>query len=314
MHPAFSIIFFTTAAGAGYGMLLLLGVLAPFELLPDSRAFALVATGLALVLVVAGLLSSVLHLGHPERAWRAVSQWRSSWLAREGVASLVTFLPVAVFAVSWALLGRTGPVAEASGLITAAGAIVTVACTAMIYASLKPIHQWHNSWVLPNYVLLAAMTGAVMLNALLHLWGAGRPVFDAVVLVLIALAGLAKEGYWTFIGAIPAASTPETATGLGKLGSVRFLESPHTEPNYLLKEMGFQIGRKHSVRLRMVARTLGFALPLIATVIAMLVPPISAVAAVVAALAVAVGVVVERWLFFAEARHTVTLYYGAKTV
>lgn len=315
MHPAFSIIFFTTAAGAGYGILLLLGVLAPFELLPDSRWFAIIATLLGLGLVVFGLLSSVVHLGHPERAWRAISQWRSSWLAREGVASLITFLPAAVFAIAWALLGRTGPVTGISGAAMAVGAVITVACTAMIYASLKPIHQWHNPWVLPNYLLLAAMTGAVLLNALLHLWGAGRPLFDAGVLVLVAVAALVKEGYWTFIGAIPAPSTPETATGLGRLGRVRFLESPHSEPNYLLKEMGFQIGRKHSVRLRAIARALAFTLPLIATVLAMVLPREAAAAAVVlAALGMAVGIVAERWLFFAEARHTVTLYYGAQAV
>ncbi|CAA7614363.1 DmsC/YnfH family molybdoenzyme membrane anchor subunit [Magnetospirillum sp. UT-4] len=314
MHPAFSIIFFTTAAGAGYGLLLLLALLGPAGLLPDSRAFAVVSTGLALGLVAVGLLSSVIHLGHPERAWRAVSQWKSSWLAREGVAALVTFLPAAIFAVSWALLGRTGAVAGASGIATAIGAVVTVACTAMIYASLKPIHQWHNSWVLPNYLLLSAMTGAVLLNALLHLWRAGRPEFDALVLVLIALSGLAKEGYWTFIGTIPAASTPETATGLGRWGRVRFLESPHSEPNYLLKEMGFAIGRKHSVRLRLIARTLGFTLPLLATVLALGLPAAALPASLLAALAVALGIIIERWLFFAEARHTVTLYYGATTV
>ena len=34
--------------------------------------------------------------------------------------------------------------------------------------------------------------------------------------------------------------------------------------------------------------------------------------AVPGALAASAGVLVERWLFFAEARHTVMLYYGAE--
>lgn len=78
MYPSVSLIFFTTASGTGYGLLALLGVLAPARLLPAERWFGFTGLGLALGLITFGLLSSTLHLGHPERAWRAVSQWRSS--------------------------------------------------------------------------------------------------------------------------------------------------------------------------------------------------------------------------------------------
>ncbi|NUB17569.1 hypothetical protein GAY28_38410, partial [Azospirillum brasilense] len=93
MHPAFSIIFFTSAAGAGYGLLALLGLLAPFGLLPASPLFGLAALALALGLVVAGLLSSLAHLGRPERAWRALSQMSSSWGVGAGVGAVRSFLP-----------------------------------------------------------------------------------------------------------------------------------------------------------------------------------------------------------------------------
>src|SRR5258705_3560661 len=86
MHPAYSVIFFTTASGAGYGLLFWVGLLAPLGLLPASPAFGFTALALALALITAGLLSSAAHLGRPERAWRAVSQWRSSLLSRDGVA------------------------------------------------------------------------------------------------------------------------------------------------------------------------------------------------------------------------------------
>lgn len=314
MHPAFSIIFFTTAAGAGYGLLFLLGIMAPAGLLPDSRAFALTVLALGVGLVTAGLLASMLHLGRPERAWRALSQWRSSWLSREGVASLVTYVPLGLFTITWGLLGSEGPATLALGWLMALGAVVTVACTGMIYASLKTIHQWHNLWVVPNYLAIGLMLGAVLLNALMHLWGGGLLAFDVVVLLVIALAVLMKEGYWAFIERDAARSTPESATGLGSIGAVRFLESPHSEDNYLLKEMGFHLGRKHAARLRGIARGLGFALPLLATAAAVLVPPAATPLAVIAALSIAVGGLVERWLFFAEARHTVQLYYGAQRV
>src|SRR5438309_5897561 len=107
MHPALSIVFFTTASGAGYGLLGLLGILAPLGILPADRAFGLVALALALGAVTGGLASSAAHLGHPERALRAFSQWRSSWLSREGVASVVTYIPAGLFAIGWVFLGTT---------------------------------------------------------------------------------------------------------------------------------------------------------------------------------------------------------------
>src|SRR6266702_1302037 len=77
--------FFTTSSGVGYGLLAWIGLLAPIGALPLTRQFGAVSLLLALGCITAGLLSSTLHLGHPERAWRAISQWRSSWLSREGV-------------------------------------------------------------------------------------------------------------------------------------------------------------------------------------------------------------------------------------
>ncbi|MFT5392548.1 MAG: DMSO reductase anchor subunit, partial [Gammaproteobacteria bacterium] len=93
MNPAYSIIFFTTASGTGYGLIALLGIYAWGAHLPASSGFGLLTLGIGFALVVAGLVSSTCHLGHPERAWRALSQWRSSWLAREGVAAVLTFIP-----------------------------------------------------------------------------------------------------------------------------------------------------------------------------------------------------------------------------
>ncbi|MGH7159055.1 MAG: DmsC/YnfH family molybdoenzyme membrane anchor subunit, partial [Acetobacteraceae bacterium] len=93
MTPALSVIFFTTASGAGYGLLVLTGVLGAFRLTAANPWFGFAAVVLALAFASVGLVASTLHLGHPERAWRAISQWRSSWLAREGLAALLTYPP-----------------------------------------------------------------------------------------------------------------------------------------------------------------------------------------------------------------------------
>jgi sulfite dehydrogenase (quinone) subunit SoeC len=318
VHPAFSVIFFTTASGAGYGMLAILGVMAPFGLLPSDRLFAVVAMALALGAVAAGLLASTAHLGHPERAWRALSQWRSSWLSREGLAALATFVPAGLFAVVWIFSGAGDGLSSMFGLLTAIGAIATVFCTAMIYCSLKPIQRWANGWVVPNYLALGLMTGTLWLTALTALFGYFfsiffffSPVFLLAPPVVLVAAAL-KLAYWRFIDTTRSLSTAESATGLGPLGKVRLFEAPHTEENYLLKEMGYQVARKHRPKLRRIAVYLCFLLPFLLS----LAPWIlgqggTTVAACLAAVSASIGVLFERWLFFAEAKHAVTLYYGA---
>jgi DMSO reductase anchor subunit len=311
VHPAYSVIVFTTLSGAGYGLLGWLGIYAALGMLPADRRFGAVALALALGFITAGLLSSMLHLGHPERAWRALSQWRSSWLSREGVAAVATYVPALLFALDWIILGRTSGLWGLLGLMSAAGALITVICTALIYQSLKPIQRWNNGWVLPNYLALAAMTGALWLDAATQLFGFARLNVSMLGIITIAIALALKLGYWRFIDHIKSNSTAESATGLGHLGTVRLFEAPHTSENYLMKEMGFRIARKHATKLRRIALLLGFAIPFMLSLITLRPPGWTATAAaILAAVLATLGVLVERWLFFAEAKHTVTLYYG----
>ena len=310
MHPALSVVFFTTATGAGYGLLAWLGLMAPFALVPGSRAFGGGGLATALGLVTAGLLSSTLHLTHPERAWRAFSQWRSSWLSREAVLSVLTYLPAGLFALGWVVLGRTDGVFAAAGLVTAVLAIATVATTAMIYASLKPVAQWRSPYTLPGYIIYSAMSGAVLLNALLHLAGAGAPSFTWLACALLVLGWAWKTASWRRNDRLLPTTTLNSATALAG-GPVRSVEWPHTEENFVLKETGYRIARKHAAKLRVIAQGAAFALPLAATLLVLIASGwIATAASVAAALSVLPGLLIERWLFFAEAKHTASLYYG----
>jgi sulfite dehydrogenase (quinone) subunit SoeC len=315
MHPALSIVFFTTASGAGFALLILLGLGAPLGLLPTSQGFGLAALAIAILLAAGGLASSVFHLGRPERAWRAFSQWRSSWLSREGVFSVLTFLPAGIFGIGWVFAETTTGLVGLCGILGATLAGTTIYCTGMIYASLKPIHQWHNSWVVPNYFALGLASAFLILHFLVRLWP-GRPWgIAALTFIVVLVAWWIRERYWRFIDTTSGRSTVASATLLGSRGGVRVLEPPHTEENYLLKEMGFHIARKHRVRLRRISRLAGFAIPALLTLVALLFGGVIGIVAAALALAsAALGIVVERWLFFAEARHTVTLYYGAEAV
>lgn len=314
MHPALSVIFFTTFSGAGYGLLAWLGVLEAAALLPADRGFGAASLALALVSVTVGLLSSTFHLGHPERAWRAFSQWRTSWLSREGVASVATYLPALLFALGWVIVGSTAGIWAIFGLAAALGAAVTVGCTAFIYQSLTPIQRWSNGWVLPNYLALAAMTGALWLAALTEIFALDPLASTVAALGSIPVALALKVAYWRHIDGTASRSTAESATGLGSLGKVRLFEAPHTSENYLMKEMGFRIARKHAAKLRRIAIGIGFVAPFALTLANLAFTGVIATGiAVTAAVLGTLGVLVERWLFFAEAKHTVTLYYGAGT-
>jgi DMSO reductase anchor subunit len=312
MNPAFSVIMLTTASGAGYGLLAWLGVLNALRLLPASPVFGVPSILVALALSAIGLLASTLHLGHPERAWRAISQWRSSWLSREGVLALFTNLPALGFAAAWWFAGRSIGVTVVLGLLAAACGLATVGCQAMIYATLKPIRQWCNDLVLPNLLLLSLFSGAVWLAAATAFANPDAARLPAVLAAVFAVAALVvKLAYWRRIDASAPVATIESATGLGWLGPVRSLEAPHTEENYLLREMGYVIARRHAARLRGIAMAAGFIVPFVLLLVGAAVGgSVEAVLLCASAILVILGVYIERWLFFAEATHTVTLYYG----
>jgi len=340
MHPALSVIFFTTLSGAGYGLWFLAGASllwqgailrsgSGVESGPQVALGAVMALAFGLILVTAGLFASTAHLGQPLRAWRAFSQWRTSWLSREGVASLLTYVPavalVAIILVQDQSLthGNIDPAMRIDNYVRGCGAalmlgcLVTVFCTARIYSSLPTIAAWRHALVTPGYLLLALYSGALWCWAL-----AAVPQFDVsadldmvlrVVIVVSALACAAlKLAYWKHIDETPAASTPESATGLGMHGKVRAFERPHTEENYLTKEMGFVLARKHAAPLRAIALLAGFGIPLAFLLLAALVPALKLLFAWAALACGSLGIFVERWLFFAQARHTVMLYYGAQ--
>jgi sulfite dehydrogenase (quinone) subunit SoeC len=314
MRPTFAIIFFTVISGCGFGLLFLVGVVCCANGMGMSRASTLTALAIGMSFAAAGLLSSLLHLGQPQRAWRALSQWRSSWLSREGVASILTFAPaLALFWMIWKhdTSGGTRFVGTALALMS----FVTVVCTAGIYTSLKTIRAWHNGYVLPGYLLFGALSAvcwlwmiAVLVDSHSSRMAALAP---SVVLTLAVVSFVTKVMYWRFVDSYVGESTPESATGLGRFGKVSTFEAPHTEENYLTREMGFVLARKHAARLRMVAVVLFAIVPAIAVLVSIVVQSqsLAAVCAIAAAISVIVGLFVERWLFFAQAKHVVMLYY-----
>lgn len=309
MHPAYSVILFTSASGAGYGLLIWLALSWLGLVSAPQPWIAFWMAIFALVLITTGLLASTFHLGHPERAWRAFSQWRSSWLSREGVLAVLTYPVALVLTVVWVWDGIPPILTTVNAALLCLLCLLTVLATGMIYASLKTIPRWSNAFVVPVYLLFALASGGLLY--LLALALSGTLTMVALVLAVLLLSWLVKWRYWRFIDTQKSASNSGTATGLGHLGSVRQLDAPHTSENYLLQEMGYVVARKHSLKLRRMALLLGFIVPFTALILTYAVAGhTSSLLILIAVISGFAGVLIERWLFFAEARHAVTLFYG----
>ena len=291
MHPAPSIIFFTVFSGLGFGLMFFLGLG-----LPDVSGFtAFIFFAIANALAVGGLISSTFHLGNPQRALKAFSQWRSSWLSREGCLAVVTLCVMGIYAIGVIFLNtRWGFL----GVIGSALSLATVFGTSMIYTQIKTVPRW-NHWTTPALFIGYALTGGAFLSG---------QVTAATFLLLVL--GLLQLGAWILGDKAfsQAGSTIESATGLGFMGKVRMFEAPHSSKNYLMKEMVHEVGRKHSK----ILRVLGIICLTIIPWIILAILPFNHLLVLIAILFHVVGAIAIRWLFFAEAEHTVGLYYGKR--
>jgi len=295
MHPAPSVIIFTTLSGLGFGLLFFLGLGLPDVSGWVAFFFYLIAYGLS----VGGLMASTFHLGHPERALKAFTQWRSSWLSREGWSAVTALIVMGLYAIGAIFFGQRWGVL---GVIGAVFSLATVFTTSMIYTQLKTIPRW-NMKLTPAMFLSLSLAGGALL--------AGQ-LAAAVPLLLIAAVVQALY-WWQGDKAFEDSGTNlATATGLGARGTVRAFEPPHTGTNYLLREFVHVVGRKHAHKLRMISFGLAFVLPFLLIVLPVENTAMKHVLALLAVASHLAGVATSRWLFFAQAEHVVGLYYGKR--
>jgi DMSO reductase anchor subunit len=313
MHPAYSVILFTTVSGAGFGLLMWLTLAALLHGQASDWRFAAIACATAVILIGFGLMASTFHLGRPERAWRAFTQWRSSWLSREALAALAVFPLAIAFALLWAGLVASPRLLSLAALGTLLMCMASLYCTAKIYSSLSTIRQWHHPLVDAGYFLWALATGSVLLVVLSTAFGVNAPALGRISAFFLVSVALCKWSYWRMIDALPVAYTIEQATGLGAQGVVRQWEAPHTAENFVMREMGYRVARKHRDQLRRyVFAGLFFSAAL--TLSGAIVPGGFGLALAIAGLLCAIlAALIERWLFFAEAQHVSSLYYGSPT-
>jgi DMSO reductase anchor subunit len=310
MKPAFSVIFLTTLIGAAQGLFLALfaAELGAFGSATATELHAFLVSGSALAVVLSGLglIASFFHLGHPERAWRAATMWRTSWLSREVIVLPLFIAGVFAYGVAHAL-GLGGTVA-----LGAAVAVVCIAlfvCTAMIYASIRFLQEWASPLTLLNYLLLGCASGLTLASALAGITATSlvRPcAITAAVLTVAALVSRAASLQRN--ARLRPRSTIQSAIGI-KHPRIRQTAQGFMGGSFNTRE--FFHGKTPALMrtLKWSFIVAAFALPLALLVAGM---SGSSVALLAAAFVVQyAGLLIERWFFFAQANHPQNLYYQA---
>jgi DMSO reductase anchor subunit len=315
MKPALSLVFFTVASGAGLGLAIwLLGAQLAGRIDPSRPGAVLaagLAAGMAAALVGAGLLASTQHLANPRNAWRAFTRVRTSWLSREAVLALA-FWPLAAVHAALSVRGAAAAAASATALLLLALAIVV--STAMIYACLKTVPRW-RTWHTPaGFLAFSLGSGGLLWAAIAASSGLATPPASLVIAPVLAataikLAWEAKVAVRAHASINEALAVPMAAARGQAQGRVRLLDAGHSHGTFLTNEFGFVLAREREGLLRNAM----FALLAPAAPLALWLLP-GAAGAWVGAAAFGVGVLLERWLFFARAEHVVRLYHGQASV
>lgn len=306
MHPAKSIILFTTISGMGYGLIISLLIFQIYVGHTLSFISYFLTFVVSMALVSGGLLSSTLHLGHPERAHFALTQWRSSWLSREGVFAILLYPVIAIYTLLF-YLNPDNRSLDTLSIIIILIAIATIFSTGKIYSSLRAIYSWNTELTTFNYLAIGGLTGLMLFQSLLLLMGYNLANIYYYLIILIILSCIGKILYWVRLDLNNTTTNKSTALGLKSQLQVNLLESPHDASNFLLKEMGYKVARKHSKKLRKIALLFAFILPLLTIFLSIALNFYHIT--ILAFLFMIMGVFIERWLFFAEAKHSVMNYY-----
>ncbi len=307
MNPAWSVVFFTVLAGFGQGLAVALAAAVLLGALAPDSAFLLRGLAVAIALLAAGLASSFLHLGHPLRAWRAAAMWRTSWLSRE-VIVLPAFMGLLV--LWWGLAWRGGPAALLPWLpaLAIAGALLLWFCTAMIYACIRFIQEWAHPLTVLNYVLIGLSSGLVLAVALAAARGEPALAGSLALPALFATggAGLARLASFRRNAHLRPRSTLQSATGI-RAPRLAQISMGISAGSFNTREFFHGLAEAAVRRVRIAALVLGFLLPLLLALAGWLtggtLPWVAAVGVQAA------GLLAERWVFFAQARHPQNLYY-----
>jgi sulfite dehydrogenase (quinone) subunit SoeC len=312
MKPAFSVVFLTTLSGAAQGLLIaLVGIEAAMKLglsatvAAPAQTFYIAGAAISVLLGTLGLIASFFHLGHPERAWRAIAMWRTSWLSRECLC-----LPA--FLACGALYGLAhwfgSPLSLVIGMIGVATSAALFVCTAMIYACLRFLQEWATPLTLVNFVLLGCASGFTLATACAASLAPSLTVGLAASACTLTLAGCAtRVASLRRNMRLKPKSTVQSATGI-KGPKVVQKSRGFTAGAFNLREFFHGQSAEAIRRIKWTFLTGAFAVPFVLMVLGMGANSVALFC--IAAVTQYMGLIAERWFFFAEARHPQNIYYA----
>ena len=290
MHPAPSIILFTVLSGFGFGLISIVGLLQFLSQISVVNIIIFSLVGLFFSTV--GLISSFFHLANKKNAIKSLSQWQTSWLSREAISSIFC-LSIVVGNIGWVFVQNR--YVNEVGIILFLLSLFTIFTTSMIYAQLKTVPSWNNM-LTPAIFIFAGLAGGSIL------------LMDYASLVLLLIFGVLQVLFWYNADQsfIYKETSVGTALGYSKNEEIRSFDVAHTSRNYLLNEMVYKVARKHAIKIRYISFFSAFVLPMS---LILMFPGNFSVSVLVIGIHF-VGIYFSRWLFFAEAKHSVSFYYN----
>lgn len=129
-------------AGAGLAVAALLASMRLGREFPDLS----MGVALGVLLVVLAMALVLTHLGHPERSWRTMRNWRTSWLSRGSIV-VSAFVVLGLVQLALPALGMPAAAMPIAWLLMAAGLFVTLYPGLVMSAS--PAIAFWSSGLLP---------------------------------------------------------------------------------------------------------------------------------------------------------------------
>jgi DMSO reductase anchor subunit len=307
MRPQFSIIFFTTLAGMAQGLLFFLALINLEAPVLSAPFLSNLALPVSFILLTLGLIASFFHLGHPERAWRAAMMWRTSWLSREVIA-----LPLAMLATALTFLYiKSGVVPTWLWAAVMMSTLALWICTAKIYQCIRFIQEWSHPSTLSNFILLGLSSGGLLLEFLLLVWNEqntpiGISLISVVNFIVLFLALNLKLWMWRRNQKLKPKSNLASATGI-KGNNIRQTSMGFMGGSFNTREFFHHQTDQVINNIRKIILLLVYVGPMVLLAFNIDSPSISQVA--IALVMHYVGLLAERWMFFAEANHPQNLYY-----
>ena len=307
MRPQLSIILFTTLAGMAQGLLFFIALLNIEAPVLSAPFIAILALPVSFVLLTLGLVASFFHLGHPERAWRAAMMWRTSWLSREVIA-LPAVMALTAITFFFVISGMVPAWLWAALLISTLALWI---CTAKIYQCIRFIQEWSHPSTLSNFMLLGLTSGGLLLEFLLMLWNdpsvpLGMGLISGANFILLFLALNLKLWIWRRNQQLKPKSNLASATGI-KGNNIRQTSMGFMGGSFNTREFFHHQTDRVISNIRKIILLMAYIGPMILLAFSMNSPSVAQIA--FALFIHYIGLLAERWMFFAEANHPQNLYY-----